>query len=133
FAQAELDDAVRGGADDTVVSACHGRSMGSEHERPAPAAASQAMTVQADAAVTPGVYCNLTMIAHRREEFVLDFLFMQPQRGASGEALASLRARVISSPEHTKRVLRALEENVRRYEAAFGPIEESTDLSPVLQ
>ena len=108
--------------------------MGSESDRSGGMpAGNQAMTVQADQVVVPGVYCNLTMIAHRREEFVLDFLFVQPQRGANGEALASLRARVISSPEHTKRVLRALEENVRRYEAAFGPILESTDLPPVLQ
>lgn len=98
-----------------------------------PAQATQAMTIQADQAVAPGVYSNLMMITHRREEFVLDFLFVQPQRGPQGEAVASLRARVISSPEHTKRVLRALEENVRRYEAAFGSIEEATDLPPVLQ
>jgi hypothetical protein len=90
--------------------------MGDDRDRPAspPAQPQQAMTVQADAAVTPGVYSNLTMISHRREEFVLDFLFVQPQRGPQGEALASLRTRVISSPEHTKRVLRALEENLRR-------------------
>jgi Protein of unknown function (DUF3467) len=97
-----------------------------------PAAATQ-IAIQADANVAPGVYSNLMMISHRREEFVLDFLFVQPQRGANGEAVASLRSRVITTPEHTKRVLRALEENVRRYEAAFGTIEEATDLPPVLQ
>jgi hypothetical protein len=109
--------------------------MADDRDRPAdsPRPTQQAMTVQADASVTPGVYSNLTMIAHRREEFVLDFLFVHPQRGPQGEAVASLRARIISSPEHTKRVLRALEENVRRYEAAFGAIAESAELPPVLQ
>lgn len=97
---------------------------------PAP---TQAISIQADASVAPGVYSNLMMITHRREEFVLDFLFVQPQRGPKGEAVASLRSRVISTPEHTKRILRALAENVRRYEAAFGPIEEATDLPSVLQ
>lgn len=99
----------------------------------APAAATQQIAIQADASVAPGVYSNLMMISHRREEFVLDFLFVQPQRGPSGEAVASLRSRVITTPEHVKRVLRALEENVRRYEAAFGAIPESSDLPAVLQ
>lgn len=99
----------------------------------APPAATAQIAIQADANVAPGVYSNLMMISHRREEFVLDFLFVQPQRGPNGEAVASLRSRVVTTPEHTKRVLRALEENVRRYEAAFGTIEEATDLPSVLQ
>lgn len=90
------------------------------------------VTVQADANTTPGVYSNLAMITHRREEFVFDFLFVQPQGGTKGEPVATLRSRVIASPGHTKRVLRALEENVRRYEAQFGPIQEA-DPPPVLQ
>jgi hypothetical protein len=104
-------------------------------EKPAepPAAGTQQIAIQADAQIAPGVYSNLMMISHRREEFVLDFLFVQPQRGPSGEAIATLRARVITTPEHTKRVLRALEDNVRRYEAAFGTIQEATDLPSVLQ
>ena len=104
-------------------------------EKPAdaPAAGTQQIAIQADTQVAPGVYSNLMMISHRREEFVLDFLFVQPQRGPSGEAIATLRARVITTPEHTKRVLRALEDNVRRYEASFGTIQEATDLPSVLQ
>jgi hypothetical protein len=94
---------------------------------------SQSLAIQADAAVAPGVYSNLMMISHRKEEFVLDFLFVQPQHGPKGEALATLRARVITTPEHTKRVLRALEENVRRYEASFGTIHEATDLPSMIQ
>lgn len=107
--------------------------MDKEREAPGPGGPGQQVTIQADASVAPGVYSNLMMITHRREEFVLDFLFVQPQRGAGGEAVASLRARVITTPEHTKRVLRALADNVRRYEAAFGTIHEATDLPPVLQ
>ena len=106
---------------------------GMEKSDAPPATATQQIAIQADASVAPGVYSNLMMISHRREEFVLDFLFVQPQRGPSGEAVASLRSRVITTPEHTKRVLRALEENVRRYEAAFGTIQEATDLPSVLQ
>jgi hypothetical protein len=107
--------------------------MADESAKPAHAEQHQSIAVQADAGVVPGVYSNLMMITHRKEEFVLDFLFVQPQRGPSGEALATLRSRIITTPEHTKRVLRALEENVRRYEASFGNIQEATDLPSTLQ
>jgi len=96
-------------------------------DEPKPAAEHQ-IQIQADAATAPGVYSNLMMISHRKEEFVLDFLFVQPQRTPQGQSVANLRARVIATPEHTKRILRALQENIRRYEDAFGPIEEATDL-----
>ena len=96
-------------------------------------AAARPVTIQADPQVTPGVYSNLAMITHRREEFVFDFLFVQPQGGSKGEAVALLRSRVITTPEHTKRVLRALEENVRRYEAQFGQIREAPESPPLLQ
>jgi hypothetical protein len=60
---------------------------------------SQQIAIQAEASVAPGVYSNLMMITHRKEEFVLDFLFVQPQRGPKGEPIASLRSRVITTPE----------------------------------
>lgn len=105
--------------------------MADERERPV--AGTPAVAIEADRAIAPGVYSNLMMITHRKGEFVLDFLFVQPQRGQRGEAVATLRSRVIATPDHTKRILRALEENVRRYEAAFGTIDETTDLPAVLQ
>ena len=70
-------------------------------------------------------------LGHRKEEFVLDFLFVQPQHSPQGQAVANLRARVITSPEHAQRILRALQENLRRYEDSFGIIEESTDLPKI--
>lgn len=105
--------------------------MPEENERSAGSGGSS-VTIQADGAVATGVYSNLMMISHRKGEFVLDFLFVHPQQGPRGEAVASLRSRVIATPEHTKRVLRAIEENLRRYEATFGPIED-VDLAGVLQ
>jgi hypothetical protein len=79
-----------------------------------------------------GVYSNLMMISHRKEEFILDFLFLQPQRAPQGQAVATLRSRIITSPEHAKRILRALQENIRRYEDSFGIIEEATDMPKVM-
>jgi len=92
----------------------------------------QPIAIQSDPQSASGVYSNLMMVTHRKEEFVLDFLFVQPQRGPNGETVANLRARVITSPEHVKRIVRALEENIRRYEAKFGAIEEATDLPKVV-
>jgi hypothetical protein len=62
------------------------------------------------------------MINHAENEFVLDFAYLQPSSPA-----AKVRARIISSPKHTKRLLAALQKNVERYEERFGVIELSDD------
>jgi len=86
------------------------------------------MQIQADAPTSLGVYANLMMVSHRKEEFILDFLFAQPQQTANGETVATLRSRIVTTPEHAKRIVRALQENIQRYEAAFGVTAEATDL-----
>ncbi|MCC6767018.1 MAG: DUF3467 domain-containing protein [Deltaproteobacteria bacterium] len=85
------------------------------------------MAVQADPATSLGVYANLMMVSHRKEEFILDFLFVPPQQAGASQT-AALRSRVITTPEHARRIVRALQENVQRYEASFGAISEATDL-----
>ncbi|MFI5395477.1 MAG: DUF3467 domain-containing protein [Candidatus Binatia bacterium] len=90
------------------------------------------ISIQMDADSATGVYSNLMMISHRKEEFVLDFLFVQPQRTAQGQAVANLRSRVITTPEHMKRILKAIEENIARYEQAFGTIQAATDMPKVM-
>lgn len=102
-----------------------------DEDKTAPAA-DQQIQIQIDPQQGTGVYSNLMMISHRKEEFILDFLFLQPQRAPHGPAVASLRARVVTSPEHAKRILRALQENLRRYEDSFGIIEEATDMPKVM-
>lgn len=94
--------------------------------------AAHQISIQIDAQSATGVYSNLMMISHRKEEFILDFLFVQPQRTPQGQAIANLRARVITSPEHMKRILKAIEENIGRYEQSFGPIQAATDLPKVM-
>ncbi len=88
--------------------------------------------IQMDPQVGTGVYSNLMMITHRKEEFILDFLFVQPQRTPDGQAVANLRSRVVTTPEHMKRIVKAMEENLNRYEAAFGTIQEATDLPKIV-
>jgi len=90
------------------------------------------LSIQMDPQHATGVYSNLMMVSHRKEEFILDFLFVQPQRSPQGQSIANLRSRVITSPEHTKRIVAALQENLRRYEEAFGPIQEATDMPKVM-
>lgn len=90
------------------------------------------IAVQVDPQRGNGVYSNLMMISHRKEEFILDFLFLQPQKAQQGQTVATLRSRVITSPEHAKRVLRALQENISRYESTYGPIQEATDIPKVM-
>lgn len=111
------------GAESRASNPGGGAPAGSE-----PGAKGQRLTIQADPATAQGVYSNLMMVSHRKEEFVLDFLFVQPATSAPGGQLASLRSRVITTPEHVKRIVRAIKENIERYEAKFGPIQEATDL-----
>jgi len=85
------------------------------------------MAVQADPVTSVGVYANLMMVSHRKEEFILDFLFVQPQHSTQ-QSVATLRSRVVTTPEHAKRIVRALQDNIQRYEAAFGATSEATDL-----
>ena len=105
--------------------------MKPDDDKPAqehPHAHQHQMAIQADPATSLGVYANLMMVSHRKEEFILDFLFVPPQQSAAGQTVANLRARVVTTPEHAKRIVRALQENIQRYEASFGATSEATDL-----
>lgn len=75
--------------------------------------------IDIDDATAQGAYSNLVLLNHNENEFVFDFAYVQPTT-----ARARVRARILSSPRHAKRLLRALEQNVRRYEERFGRIDE---------
>ena len=68
--------------------------------------------------VAQGMYINLAMVNHTETEFTVDGLYVQPQ-----QPKADVRARLILSPLHTKRLLMALQDNIHRYEDRFGEIE----------
>lgn len=69
-----------------------------------------------------GVYANLMRVTHTKEEFVLDFAnIISPAEGGI------VTARVITSPGHLKRIIKALTENMKRYEEKFGQIEEAKE------
>jgi hypothetical protein len=69
--------------------------------------------------VAEGVYANLAMIAHSNSEFVIDFIRMMP-----GVPKAKVKSRVVITPEHAKRLLFALQDNIRKYEENFGTIKQ---------
>jgi hypothetical protein len=67
-----------------------------------------------------GVYCNNMVVAHTREEFIMDFMMIAPPVGA-------VTARVIMSPGHMKRTIAALQENLGKYEKNFGKVQEAPE------
>ena len=67
--------------------------------------------------VAQGEYANFAIISHSSSDFVIDFARVLP-----GVPKAPVRSRVILAPEHAKRLLGALQENILRYEHEFGPI-----------
>ena len=77
----------------------------------------QKLNLNLDNSIASGSYANLAIISHSRSEFVIDFASTLP--GMPGPKINN---RIIMSPEHTKRLLNALMENVGKYEAQFGPI-----------
>ena len=70
-----------------------------------------------------GVYANQMLISHSREEFVMDFVNLFPPEGV-------VNARVIVSPGHLKRMIRALQENLGRYESRHGTVVEAAAPEP---
>lgn len=74
------------------------------------------LQLKADDATLRGTYSNNMQAAHTKEEFVIDFMNMFPP-------VATLNARVIVSPGHMKRMVAALQENIKRYEESHGTIE----------
>ena len=68
-----------------------------------------------------GIYSNLAMITHSTSEFIIDFIKIMP-----GIPKAKVKSRIILTPQHAKRLLRALQDNVGKYESLHGTIKEPT-------
>ena len=67
--------------------------------------------------VAQGTYSNLAIITHSSSEFILDFVRVMP-----GIPKAEVKSRVILTPEHAKRLMQALTDNIEKYEKVHGPI-----------
>jgi Protein of unknown function (DUF3467). len=72
--------------------------------------------------IAQGVYSNLAVISHSPSEFVIDFIRIVP-----GVAKAKVKSRIIITPEHAKRLLMALKDNIDKFEQQNGPIRIQND------
>jgi hypothetical protein len=81
-----------------------------------------AVNIKIDDEELKGRYANLLRITHTREEFFLDFINLVPPQGV-------VTARVVTSPGHLKRIVRALAANLARYEESFGVLPEPPESS----
>ena len=79
----------------------------------------QPINIELDEEVSQGIYSNLAVITHSSSEFVVDFVRIMP-----GVPKAKVKSRIVLTPQHAKRFLKALGENIHRYEQANGEIKD---------
>ncbi|NJW51745.1 DUF3467 domain-containing protein [Salinimicrobium oceani] len=77
------------------------------------------INIELDEKVAEGTYSNLAIINHSVSEFVVDFVSIMP-----GTPKSKVKSRIILTPQHAKRLLKALGENVHRFEKAHGEIKD---------
>ncbi len=87
-----------------------------------PQANGQQIQVKIEDKVLRGVYSNMMQVAHTPEEFVMDFMNIIGGAGI-------VASRVIVSPQHMKRIIAALQDNLKRYEANIGGIKEGKNVN----
>ncbi len=78
-----------------------------------------ALNIEITEEVAEGIYSNLAIISHSNAEFVVDFIRMMPN-----VPKAKVKSRVILTPQHAKRLLNALRDNINKFEHQFGAIDE---------
>ena len=77
------------------------------------------INIELDEQVAQGTYSNLAIINHSVSEFVVDFVNIMP-----GPPKSKVKSRIILTPQHAKRLVKALNENVKRFEKAHGEIKD---------
>ena len=80
------------------------------------------LNIELSEEIAEGIYSNLAIISHSTSEFVIDFIKVMP-----GMPKAKVKSRVLMSPEHAKRLMNALQDNIQKFEATHGKIK---DLGP---
>ncbi len=77
------------------------------------------LNIEISEEMAEGQYANLAIITHSHAEFVLDFVNIMP-----GTPKSKVKSRIILTPQHAKRLMKALKENIQRFEAGNGPIKD---------
>ena len=85
------------------------------------------INIELNEEVAQGTYSNLVVITHSASEFVVDFIRIMP-----GIPKAQVKSRIILTPEHAKRLVAALQDNISKYESVHGTIREAKDSGPLL-
>jgi hypothetical protein len=85
------------------------------------------ISIELNEEVAQGTYSNLAVITHSASEFVIDFVRIMP-----GIPKAQVKSRIILTPEHAKRLVAALQDNIGKYESVHGIIKEVKGSTPVL-
>jgi hypothetical protein len=78
------------------------------------------LNIELNEEIADGIYSNLAIITHSNAEFVVDFVRVMP-----GMPKARVKSRIVLTPQHAKRLLRALQDNIEKYEAVHGHISDS--------
>jgi hypothetical protein len=78
------------------------------------------INIELDEKVADGIYSNLAIINHSASEFVLDFVTLMP-----GVPKAKVKSRIILTPQHATRLLKAINENIHRFESSYGEIKDT--------
>lgn len=78
------------------------------------------INIELDEKTAEGIYSNLAIINHSASEFVVDFVTIMP-----GTPKAKVKSRIILTPQHAKRFLKALGENIHRFEQVNGEIKDT--------
>jgi len=77
------------------------------------------LNIELDEKIAEGMYVNLAIINHSVSEFVVDFINVMP-----GTPKAKVKSRIILTPQHAKRLMKALAENIKRFEKGYGEIKD---------
>ena len=77
------------------------------------------INIELDDKIAEGTYSNLAIINHSVSEFIVDFVSVMP-----GQPKAKVKSRIILTPQHAKRLAKALAENVKRFEKSHGEIKD---------
>lgn len=85
------------------------------------------INIELNEEVAQGTYSNLAIITHSTSEFVIDFVRIMP-----GIPKAQVKSRIILTPEHAKRLVAALQDNISKYEAVNGPIKDVSGSAPLM-
>jgi len=83
----------------------------------------QQLNIELSEEIAEGTYSNLAIITHSQSEFVIDFIKVMP-----GVPKAKVKSRILLTPQHAKRLMNALRDNITKFEQANGTIKDTGDM-----